>query len=77
MEHFRNTGFGWTCKRCGDEEQAHASKGPRGRFFHEGEAEARETELSTPALARWRDDAHTILYCPRCRVEERIRNQPL
>ena len=39
----------------------------------QGEAEARETNLSTPALARWRDDAHTILYCPRCGVEERLK----
>jgi hypothetical protein len=77
MEHFRNTGFGWTCKRCGDEEQrsaAQGSQGSRGRFFHEGEAEARATELSTRALARWRDDAHTILYCPRCGVEETFAN---
>ena len=73
MEHFRNDGYGWECKRCGAEEHGRAAAGPRARFFSEGEAEARETNLSTPALARWRDDAHTILYCPRCGVEERLR----
>ena len=72
MEHFRNNGYGWTCKRCDDEQNGRAGYGPRARFFNEGEAEARDTELSTPALARWRDDAKTILYCPRCGVEEQL-----
>jgi len=73
MEHFRNTGYGWTCRRCSaEQERAARQDGPRARFFSEGEAEERELKLSTPALARWRDEARTTLYCPRCGVEERV-----
>jgi hypothetical protein len=72
MEYFRNTGYGWTCRRCSDEQERAAQTGPRARFFSEGEAEERETRLSTAAWARWRDEAHTVLYCPRCGVEEKV-----
>ncbi len=73
MEHFRNSGYGWTCKRCGDEQTARAGPAsPRARFFHEGEAEERDMRLSTPALARWRDDTRQVLVCPRCGIEEQI-----
>jgi hypothetical protein len=44
----------------------------RARFFTEGEAEDKEPELSTLALSRWSDAAHTILYCPRCGIEELV-----
>ncbi len=45
---------------------------PLPRFFTEGEAEERAPKLSAPGLARWRDDSHQILFCPRCGVEEAI-----
>jgi hypothetical protein len=76
MEHFRNTGYGWTCKRCSTEQERAAPVGSRARFFSEGEAEERELKLSTPALARWRDETHRALICPRCGIEEALSNVP-
>ena len=72
MGHFRNTGYGWTCRRCSDEQERAAQTGPRARFFNEGEAEERDLKLSTPALARWRDETQQVLVCPRCGVEESV-----
>jgi hypothetical protein len=71
-KHFVNEGFGWTCKRCGEQE---APRAPTAddllpRFFREGEAEERETRLSNSFLARWKDDSRRTLVCPRCGVEE-------
>jgi hypothetical protein len=71
LTHFINTGFGWVCKHCSAGEQERAAEG-RARFFTEGEAEAKETRLSTPALARWRDATRQALVCPRCSIEETI-----
>jgi hypothetical protein len=71
MEHFFNEGFGWTCRRCDAETTArepHADA--RARFFTEGEAGDRASQLSAPALARWRDDSRNTLVCPRCGIEE-------
>jgi hypothetical protein len=76
MEHFRNTGYGWTCKRCSEEHERAAQPGPRARFFSEGEAEERDLKLSTPMLARWRDESHRTLACPRCGIEEALSNAP-
>ena len=72
--HFINEGYGWTCKRCRDEEAPPASPSSNNlpRFFREGEAEDREPRLSSPTLARWKDDARRTLVCPRCGVEESI-----
>jgi hypothetical protein len=71
IEHFINPGYGWMCKHCLAETEAGAMEGSvRARFFTEGEAETKEPQLSTPALARWRDAAHQTLYCPRCGIEE-------
>lgn len=74
MKHFVNEGFGWTCKRCLAQERARADShgSPRARFFSEGESEDRDPALSAPALARWRDPAHTTLTCPRCGAEESL-----
>ncbi len=73
--HFVNDGYGWTCKRCSEQETAHIS--PREpsllpRFFREGEAEEREPHLSTRALARWKDETRRTLRCTRCGVEEDV-----
>ena len=75
MEHFSNEGFGWTCKRCGAEQQTARAplEGARARFMSEGEAEEREPRLSAPALARWRDAARRTLVCPRCGLEEEVK----
>jgi len=73
MEHFVNDGYGWTCRQCGAKD---APDAPRDdllpRFFREGEAEERETRLSTHALARWKDSSRSTLACPRCGVEEEV-----
>jgi hypothetical protein len=73
MTHFINTGFGWVCKHCSAEESERAGQTEgRARFFSEGEAEAKEPQLSTPALARWRDATRQALVCPHCSIEETI-----
>ena len=74
-QHFRNEGYGWTCKRCADDDARDAPPADSSlpRFFREGEAEERETKLSTPSLARWKDDSHHTLVCPRCGVEEELK----
>jgi hypothetical protein len=73
-EHFINTGYGWTCKRCAGREDAARGglEGARARFLREGEAEERDPQLSTPALARWRDETRQTLVCPRCGIEEAL-----
>ncbi|HEU4596453.1 MAG TPA: hypothetical protein VFS10_15055 [Pyrinomonadaceae bacterium] len=75
-KHFVNEGFGWTCKRCAEQ---NAPRPPDEellpRFFREGEAEERETRLSTPSLARWKDNSRRTLLCPRCGVEEDLKSR--
>jgi hypothetical protein len=72
MKHFVNDGYGWACVRCRAAEDADAASSATvlPRFFHEGEAEERETRLSAHALARWKDESRRTLVCPRCGVEE-------
>jgi hypothetical protein len=71
--HFINTGFGWVCKHCSAEESERDGQAEgRARFFSEGEAETKEPQLSTPALARWRDATRQALVCPLCSIEETI-----
>lgn len=74
MKNFVNEGYGWTCKRCSaaKSERASSSEPSLARFFREGEAEEREPRLSTRALARWKDETHRTLCCPRCGVEESV-----
>lgn len=69
LEHFKNGGFGWVCKHCSPEENETSGEA-RPRFMSEGEGESRE--LSTRALARWRDAARQVLVCPLCGIEERV-----
>jgi hypothetical protein len=71
IDHFINEGFGWMCKHCSAVRQARVNeKATRARFFTEGEAEEKEPELSTPALARWTSPSRRALSCPRCGIEE-------
>lgn len=81
-EQFFNEGYGWACKRCREArgaaevipEATSSSNAPAlPRFFREGEAEERETHLSSDTLARWKDDSRRALVCPRCGVEEEIK----
>ncbi|MDQ3803889.1 MAG: hypothetical protein M3416_08695 [Acidobacteriota bacterium] len=75
--HFVNDGYGWACKRCGAAggapEPAEATSLPR--FFREGEAEDREPRLSSPLLARWKDETRRALVCPRCGTEESMKDE--
>lgn len=74
--HFINDGYGWACKRCrgeaGTRRETDTASLPR--FFREGEAEEREPRLSSPPLARWKDATRRTLTCPRCGVEESVRD---
>lgn len=72
--HFFNLGYGWLCKHCSaeDAERKHHDHGTRARFFSEGEAEEKEPQLSTLALARWTDSTRQSLTCPRCDTQEMI-----
>jgi hypothetical protein len=78
-ERFINDGRGWECRRCRGEDASAVGddageSGPSSnalpRFFREGEAEEREPRLSSPALARWKDDTRRALVCTRCGTEE-------
>lgn len=73
-EHFINRGYGWMCRLCGADGEREAQRTDSGlaRFFREGEAEEREPRLSTPTLARWKDDTRRTLVCTRCGVEEEL-----
>jgi hypothetical protein len=74
-DHFINEGYGWMCKRCRElEPPAAGSPSELPRFFREGEAEEKETRLSSPTLARWTDASHRTLVCPRCGINEEIEN---
>ncbi|MGB8509071.1 MAG: hypothetical protein WCD76_11860 [Pyrinomonadaceae bacterium] len=72
--HFIRDAYGWTCKRCRASRDETTARAPHAdtlpRFFREGEAEEREPSLSFPLVARWTDDSHRTLACPRCRIEE-------
>ncbi|HVF56729.1 MAG TPA: hypothetical protein VM934_11295 [Pyrinomonadaceae bacterium] len=77
-QNFVNDGFGWTCRSCratcdsnASDENASDEK-VLARFFREGEAEEREPRLSTPSLARWKDEPGHTLVCPRCGIEESL-----
>lgn len=71
LNDFYNEGFGWICRHC-ERERAAVSAQPnaRPRFLTEGEAESKNPELATPALARWADAARRTLVCPRCGITE-------
>ena len=75
-QHFINDGYGWACKRCRAAGRARdsAAGAPLPRFFREGESEEREPRLSSPTLARWKDGNGRTLVCPRCGVEESVKD---
>ena len=77
-EHFVNEGFGWECKRCRGPQGAEPESAPTAlaRFFREGEAEGGGPRLSSPALARWKDETRRALRCERCGAEENVSGEP-
>ena len=72
LEHFYNNGFGWICKRCEEEEVIKTSESEHSRLLSEGEAESKNPRLSTPALAKWKDEKREALMCERCGIEEQV-----
>jgi hypothetical protein len=71
-DHFINAGYGWVCKHCSAQSVRSEDDNACARFLREGEAEEKEPQLSTLALARWRDATRQTLVCPRCSLEEAI-----
>ncbi len=65
--HFFNLGYGWLCKHCSSEdtERKHHS------HHHHNHSEHHHRP-SVPALAKWIDEEHHGLTCPRCGIEERL-----
>ena len=73
LNDFYNDGFGWICKHCERELKEKSSPSPKhGRLMHEGEAESKQPEFSTSAMAKWFDKAQTTLICPHCGLTERV-----
>jgi DNA-directed RNA polymerase subunit RPC12/RpoP len=54
--HFFNLGYGWLCKHCSAENTE--------RKHHDAHSSQRL------ALAKWIDEEHRGLVCPRCGIEE-------
>jgi hypothetical protein len=73
--HFFDLGYGWLCKHCSaeDTERKQRPEVPRG-FFAEGEPTEKSSKTSGLALAGWTDATRHALICPRCGIEEAIRN---
>jgi hypothetical protein len=74
LNDFYNDGFGWICKHC-ERELALQNDLPNkklSRLMTEGEAESKNLELSSLALAKWADAAQRTLICPLCGITELV-----
>ena len=69
LNHFYNDGSGWVCIRCEGELRQTGSES-YSRLFREGEAESKQPKFSHIALAKWADEEHQTLMCPRCGITE-------
>lgn len=74
LQDFYNAGFGWICRRCERElnEETQSAEIEKSRLMSEGEAESKQPRLSNQAMAKWVDQAQTILICPRCAITEYV-----
>ena len=72
LKDFYNDGFGWICRRCEPELKLDDVHLQESRLMSEGEAESKQPEMSTSALAKWFDAAQTRLVCPRCGITENV-----
>jgi DNA-directed RNA polymerase subunit RPC12/RpoP len=77
LNDFYNDGFGWICKPCEREfKQLDDSSKDKidkiSRLMREGEAESKQPSFSNLALAKWADEAHRTLTCPRCGITELV-----
>jgi hypothetical protein len=68
--NFYNDGFGWICRNCERELKAQTETEKHSRLMREGEAESKNPRFSNTALAKWADEAHQNLMCPRCGIKE-------
>ncbi len=73
LNDFFNSGTGWTCRQC-DRDLKTAAQDPveYSRIFTEGEAESKILTLAHGALAKWTDETHRFLTCPRCGITEPV-----
>jgi len=74
LNDFYNDGFGWICKPCEREleRKNDSSENRNSRLMREGEAESKQPSFSNLALAKWADEAHRTLTCPRCGITELV-----
>jgi hypothetical protein len=72
LENFYNDGFGWLCRACKREIKPPPETGTHSRLMREGEAESKGPRMTSFALAKWADAAHTVLVCPRCGITEKV-----
>ena len=73
LNDFFNEGHGWICRPCHKELVSEAvSEQTMPLFFQEGEAESKNPELRSLALARWTDKTRRFLACPRCGIVEAV-----
>ena len=70
LKHFSNSGFGWICKICEREIETDKKITEHSRLMREGESESKTPRFSNSALAKWSDENHKILICPRCEIIE-------
>jgi hypothetical protein len=73
--HFFDLGYGWLCKHCSaaDTEAKDQATETRG-FFRHANPQKKEAKTSALALASWTDASRQALTCPRCNIEETIKN---
>jgi ssDNA-binding Zn-finger/Zn-ribbon topoisomerase 1 len=62
--HFFNLGYGWLCKHCSAE---NAERQHRQHSNNNG-----ERKMPNLALAKWIDEEHHGLLCPRCGMQELV-----
>jgi hypothetical protein len=61
--HFFNLGYGWLCKHC-------CAENTERKQYHPHDRE--KGKSPNLALAKWIDEEHHGLTCPRCGIEEKI-----
>jgi hypothetical protein len=63
--HFFNLGYGWLCKHCSAEDAER-------KQHHQHQPPSNPKTPTALALAKWSDEEHHGLSCPRCGIEERL-----
>jgi DNA-directed RNA polymerase subunit M/transcription elongation factor TFIIS len=71
LNDFYNEGFGWICRQC-ERELTKKNTASHSRLLVEGEAESKQPQMSTGALAKWTDPTQRTLVCPRCGITESV-----